>query len=77
MSEGRKIYYTDETWCNVHHQKEKMWRGTHRNPKTGKEEFIRGGMATIPEGEGSRIIICHISRLIISIIAHICRNSLC
>ena len=38
-----------------------MWRGTVTNPKTGKEEFLKGGMATIPEGEGSRIIICHIS----------------
>ena len=55
------MYFTDETWCNLHHQRERMWRGKIPDPVTGKDKFIEGGMSDLPAGEGSRIIICHLS----------------
>eukprot|EP00116_Pleurobrachia_bachei_P005441 sb/3465703/ len=48
--EGRKIYYTDETWFNKNHVRSHGWK-----LEDGDE-----GMADVPHGEGKRLIITHI-----------------
>jgi hypothetical protein len=44
-----------------------MWRCEDVNAVTGKKEHIQGGMANLPAGEGTRIIICHLSTIALKI----------
>ena len=57
--EGRKIYYTDETWINFGHTKSKVWQDT--SVKTSKQAFLSGLSTGLkaPSGKGSRLIIIH------------------
>lgn len=58
--EGRKIYFTDETWLNAGHTKNKLWKDI--TVKSRKEAFL-SGLSTgnkAPSGKGSRLIITHI-----------------
>lgn len=32
------------------------------DPVTGEEKHLKGGMAGLPAGEGSRVIVCHVSK---------------
>lgn len=58
--EGRKIYYTDETWVNAGHTVSKVWKDT--SVKSSKQAFLSGlstGLKS-PSGKGKRLIITHI-----------------
>lgn len=58
--EGRKIYYTDETWVNAGHTVTKVWKDA--SIKSSKQAFLSGlstGLKS-PSGKGKRIIITHI-----------------
>lgn len=57
--EGRKIYYTDETWVNFGITKTKVWQDTSIN--SAKEAFLSGLSTGLkaPSGKGSRFIIMH------------------
>ena len=46
-SQGRPIFYLDETWCNQHHTVEKVWQDDETGPKEP------------PSGKGKRLIILH------------------
>lgn len=58
--EGRKIYYTDETWVNAGHVKSKIWHDT--TIKTARQATIEGLSTGVkdPTGKGKRLIIVHI-----------------
>ncbi|XP_057671356.1 protein FAM200A-like [Diorhabda carinulata] len=58
-SEGRPIYYLDETWLNEGHTKAKVWIDTNIKNKT---QAINEGLSTglkSPSGKGKRLIILH------------------
>lgn len=58
-SEGRPIYYTDETWVNFGHTKANVWQDT--TVKSTKQAFLSGlstGLKS-PSGKGSRFILVH------------------
>ena len=56
---GRSIIYTDETWVNAGHVKEKTWQDT--TVKTSKDAFLNGLSTGLknPSGKGERVIITH------------------
>ncbi|XP_023309819.1 uncharacterized protein LOC111692776 isoform X1 [Anoplophora glabripennis] len=58
-SEGRPIYYLDETWLNEGHTKERVWVDT--NIKSKREAFNEGLSTGLknPSGKGKRLIILH------------------
>ncbi|KAJ8915262.1 hypothetical protein NQ315_014769 [Exocentrus adspersus] len=58
-SEGRPIYYLDETWLNEGHTKGKVW--VDNNIKSKREAFIEGLSTGLknPSGKGKRLIILH------------------
>lgn len=58
-SEGRSIYYTDETWANFGHTKSAVWQDD--TIKTPNQAFLAGLSTGLkaPSGKGSRIIIVH------------------
>lgn len=58
--EGRKLYFTDETWLNVNHSVKKIWEDT--TVKTSREAFVQGLSTGLkdPSGKGKRLIITHI-----------------
>ncbi|KAJ8914851.1 hypothetical protein NQ315_014864 [Exocentrus adspersus] len=58
-SEGRPIYYLDETWLNEGHTKEKVW--VDNNIKSKCEAFNEGLSTGLknPSGKGKRLIILH------------------
>lgn len=58
-SEGREIYYTDETWVNFGHTKEYVWQDT--SIKSHRQAFLSGlspGLKS-PSGKGGRLIVIH------------------
>lgn len=59
-SEGRKIYYTDETWINGGHTKSNVWHDITVLIK--QNAFLRGLSTGLknPAGKGQRLIITHI-----------------
>jgi hypothetical protein len=61
-TEGRNIYYTDETWLNANHTREKVWEDT--TIKTSREAFNKGLSTGLknPSGKGKRLIISHIGK---------------
>lgn len=58
--EGRKIYYTDETWLNEGHTVSKIWQDL--NVKSKHQAFVDGLSTGLkaPSGKGKRLIITHI-----------------
>lgn len=58
-AEGRRIYYTDETWVNFGHTKSTVWQDS--SIKTPKQAFLEGLTTGLkaPTGKGSRLIITH------------------
>ncbi|KAJ8909291.1 hypothetical protein NQ315_011250 [Exocentrus adspersus] len=63
-SEGRPIYYLDETWLNEGHTKEKVW--VDNNIKSKREAFIEGLSTGLknPSGKGktSHHFTCRLRR---------------
>lgn len=59
-SEGRPIYYLDETWLNEGHTKGKIWVDTEIIDK--RQAFVQGLSTGLknPTGKGRRLIILHI-----------------
>lgn len=57
--QGRTIYYTDETWVNAGHTKEKVWVDTTITSK--RNAFLRGLTVGLknPSGKGKRYVIVH------------------
>ncbi|XP_026321135.1 uncharacterized protein LOC113231156 [Hyposmocoma kahamanoa] len=62
--DGRKIYYTDETWINEGHTKTKVWQDTtiHSTRQAHREGLSTGLKG--PSGKGKRLIIVHIGKLL-------------
>ncbi|XP_035233696.1 uncharacterized protein LOC118205516 [Stegodyphus dumicola] len=58
-SQGRTIYYTDETWVNFGHSKTKIWEDT--SIKSAKRAFLSGLSTGLiaSSGKGSRCIVVH------------------
>lgn len=59
-SEGKNIYFLDETWVNEGHTVGKHWQD--KNVKSARQAFMEGwstGMKP-PSGKGKRLIIVHI-----------------
>ena len=58
--QGRKIFYTDETWVNTGHTTAKVWKDM--TIKSIRNAYIRGLTTGLPnpKGRGERIIILHI-----------------
>ncbi|XP_050504984.1 uncharacterized protein LOC126883468 [Diabrotica virgifera virgifera] len=59
-SQGKPIYYLDETWVNEGHTKEKVWVDT--DIKNRRQAFIEGLSTGLknPSGKGKRLIVLHI-----------------
>lgn len=59
-NEGRKIYYTDETWLNEGHTVMKVWQDL--SIESSRQAFIDGLSTGLkaPSGKGRRLIITHI-----------------
>lgn len=59
-SEGRPIYFQDETWLNEGHVKSRVW--TDSEIKSKKDAFLKGLSTGLknPSGKGKRLIISHI-----------------
>lgn len=57
--EGRNIIYTDETWVNAGHVRNKAWQDT--TVETTKQAFLNGLSTGLkqPAGKGERLIITH------------------
>lgn len=58
--EGKKIYYTDETWLNEGYTVSKVWQDL--NIKNSQQAFMEGFSTGLnsPSGKGRRLIITHI-----------------
>lgn len=58
--EGRKIYYTDETWVNEGHTVGKVWQDLEIKSK--RQAFLEGFSTGLkaPTGKGRRLIITHV-----------------
>lgn len=58
--EGRRIYYTDETWVNAAHTTSKCW--IDESIESSKDAFLRGLTTGLknPTGKGGRLIVLHI-----------------
>lgn len=59
-SEGKHIFYWDETWINEGHTKSKVW--VDESVKTARQALIEGLSTGLkdPSGKGKRLIILHI-----------------
>lgn len=59
-SEGRTIFYLDETWLNEGHTVSKAWMDT--NISNSRQAFLEGYSTGLnaPRGKGRRLIIAHI-----------------
>ena len=57
--EGRNIIYTDETWINAGHVRNKIWHDT--TVKSSRQAFLNGLSTGLkqPSGKGERLIITH------------------
>ncbi|XP_072400872.1 uncharacterized protein [Diabrotica undecimpunctata] len=59
-SEGRPIYYLDETWVNEGHTKDKVWVDCAiKNPRQAFIEGLSTGLKN-PSGRGKRLIVLHV-----------------
>ncbi|XP_072398085.1 uncharacterized protein [Diabrotica undecimpunctata] len=59
-SEGRPIYYLDETWVNEGHTKDKVWVDCAiKNPRQAFVEGLSTGLRN-PSGKGKRLIVLHV-----------------
>jgi transposase len=58
--DGKKIYYTDETWVNAGHTLAKSWVDT--TVTSCKDAYLRGLSTGLqnPSGRGKRLVIVHI-----------------
>jgi len=57
--DGRTVVYTDETWVNAGHVRQKTWQDT--SVKSSKQAFLEGLSTGLkqPSGKGERLIITH------------------
>ncbi|XP_072397434.1 uncharacterized protein [Diabrotica undecimpunctata] len=59
-SEGKPIYYLDETWVNEGHTKDKVWVDCAiKNPRQAFIEGLSTGLKN-PSGKGKRLIVLHV-----------------
>ncbi|XP_072400186.1 uncharacterized protein [Diabrotica undecimpunctata] len=59
-SEGRPIYYLDETWVNEGHTKDKVWVDCAiKNPRQAFVKGLSTGLRN-PSGKGKRLIVLHV-----------------